>query len=230
MKMQAMNLRLLCSIQFQTILLLLVVLLHIKTLSVSGISIANSTFFGGNETDHQALLAFKRQITCDPENVFSSWNDCFHFCEWEGVTCGRKHRRVTVLDLQSRGLVGSLSPFIGNLSFIRKIVLANNTIGGKILDEVGRLFRLQVLRLTNNSFHGEIPANLSHCSNLYYLDVGNNNLLGSIPTELAFLLKLKYLYVDKNNLQGGIPAFLANLSSLQSTTFWEGIFPIPWVN
>ena len=140
--MQAMNLRLLCSIQFQTILLLLVVLLHIKTLSVSGISIATSTYFGGNETDHQALLAFKTQITRDPENVFSSWNDSLHFCEWEGVTCGRKHRRVIVLDLQSRGLVGSLSPYIGNLSFIREIELSNNTLGGNIPDEVGNLFRL----------------------------------------------------------------------------------------
>ena len=107
--------RLLCSIQFQTILLLLVVLQHVQTLSVFGISIATSTYFSGNETDHQALLTFKAQITCAPENIFSSWNDSLNFCEWEGVTCGRKHRRVTVLDLSTRGLVGSLSPYIGNL-------------------------------------------------------------------------------------------------------------------
>ena len=116
--------------------------MHVQTLSVFGIGLATSTYFGGNETDHQALLAFKTQITRGPENVFSSWNDSLHFCEWEGVTCGRKHRRVTVLDLHARGLVGSLSPYIGNLSFIREIVLVNNTIGGKIPDEVGRLFRL----------------------------------------------------------------------------------------
>ncbi|KAM4107665.1 hypothetical protein ACJW30_04G161600 [Castanea mollissima] len=213
--MQAMSLRLLCSIQFQTILLLFVVLLHVETLAVFGISIATSTYFGGNETDHLALLGFKRQISRDPENIFSSWNDSLHFCEWEGVTCGHKHRRVIKLDLQTRDLVGSLSPYIGNLSFIRKIVLVNNSIGGKIPDEVGRLFRLQVLRLSNNSFQGEIPANLSHCSNLYYLSVGRNNLSGSIPMELAFLLKLEYLFVYENNLKGEIPTFIGNLSSLQ---------------
>jgi hypothetical protein len=156
----AMSLRLLCSIHFQAILLFFIVLLHVKPLAVLSV---------GNETDHQALLAFKTKITDDPTNVFSSWNDSFHFCEWEGVTCGRKHRRVTVLDLQSRGLVGSLSPYIGNLSFIREIVLKNNTIGGKIPDEVGRLFRLQALKLNNNSLEGEIPANLSYCSNLKIL-------------------------------------------------------------
>ncbi|XP_050258911.1 receptor kinase-like protein Xa21 [Quercus robur] len=177
--------------------------------------IATSTYFGGNETDHQALLAFKRQITRDPENVFSSWNDSLHFCEWEGVTCGRKHRRVTVLDLSTRGLVGSLSPYIGNLSFIREIVLANNTIGGKIPDEVGRLFRLRVLRLTNNSFQGEIPANLSHCSNIKILRVGFNDLSGSIPKELASLSKLEFLAVTDNNLRGEIPSFIGNFSSLQ---------------
>ena len=82
--MQEMSMRLLCSIQFQTILLLLVVILHVETLAVFGISIGTSTYFGGNETDHQALLAFKTQITQAPENVFSSWNDSLHFCEWEG--------------------------------------------------------------------------------------------------------------------------------------------------
>nr|XP_023892072.1 probable LRR receptor-like serine/threonine-protein kinase At3g47570 [Quercus suber] len=187
-------------------------------------NIATSTYFGGNETDHQALLAFKRQITRDPENVFSSWNDSFHFCEWEGVTCGRKHRRVTVLDLSTRGLVGSLSPYIGNLSFIREIKLANNIIGGKIPDEVGRLFRLQLLRLSNNSFQGEIPANLSHCSNLKILRVGFNNLSGSIPKELASLSKLKFLALSTNNLRGGIPPFFGNFSSLQVLSAAENVF------
>nr|XP_023900157.1 receptor kinase-like protein Xa21 [Quercus suber] len=187
-------------------------------------SIATSTYFGGNETDHQALLAFKTQITRDPENVFSSWNDSLHFCEWEGVTCGRKHRRVTVLDLQSRGLVGSLSPYIGNLSFIREIVLTDNTIGGRIPDEVGRLFRLQVLWLSNNSFQGEIPANLSHCSNLKILRVGFNNLLGSIPKELASLSKLEFLALRTNNLMGGIPPFFGNFSSLQVLSAIENVF------
>ncbi|KAM4081917.1 hypothetical protein ACJW30_11G129800 [Castanea mollissima] len=35
----------------------------------------------------------------------SSWNDSIHFCHWRGVTCGRRHQRVTVLDLQSQKMV-----------------------------------------------------------------------------------------------------------------------------
>ncbi|KAL4632598.1 hypothetical protein ACB092_04G063100 [Castanea dentata] len=199
-----MSLRLLCPIHFQAILLLFIALLHVKIPTIfAGSSTSTFSYFGGNETDHQALLAFKKQITHDPENILSSWNDSLHFCEWEGVTCGHKHRRVTVLNLRSRGLVGSLSPYIGNLSFIRVIQLNNNTIGGQIVDEVGRLLRLRWLGLSINSFQGKIPANLSHCSKLKYLE------------ELASLSKLGFLFVRNNNLTGGIPPFIGNLSSLQ---------------
>ena len=192
----AMSLRLLCPIHFQAILLLFIALLHVKIPTIfAGSSTSTFSYFGGNEMDHQALLAFKKQITHDPKNILSSWNDSPHFCEWEGVTCGRRHRRVTILDLSSRGLVGSLSPYIGNLSFIRVFNLSNNTTGGQIVDEVGRLLRLRELSLAVNSFQGKIPANLSHCSKLKFLGVGKNNLSGSIPKELASLSELEFLAV-----------------------------------
>ncbi|KAM3701952.1 hypothetical protein ACJW31_05G213500 [Castanea mollissima] len=211
-----MRTRLLCSIHFLAILLLFYVN---STFTVLSSNTGSSGYFGGNETDYQALLAFKTKITQDPRNVLSSWNDSLHFCLWEGVTCGRKHRRVTVLNLTTRGLVGSLSPYIGNLSFMRVIDLSNNTIGGKIHNEVGCLFKLQVLRLSNNSFQGEIPANLSHCANLEHLNVGRNNLSGSIPMEFSSLSKLVEFRAYKNYLRGGIPPFIGNLSSLQTFSF-----------
>ncbi|KAM3733581.1 hypothetical protein ACB098_11G147100 [Castanea mollissima] len=37
----------------------------------------------------------------------SSWNDSIHFCQWKGVSCGRRHQRVTVLNLQSQKLTYS---------------------------------------------------------------------------------------------------------------------------
>ena len=99
----AMSLRLLCPIHFQAILLLFIALLHVKIHTIFvGSSTSTFSYFGGNETDHQALLAFKKQITHDPENILSSWNDSLHFCKWEGVACGHKHRRVILLDLIQR--------------------------------------------------------------------------------------------------------------------------------
>ncbi|KAL7253364.1 hypothetical protein ACSBR1_007819 [Camellia fascicularis] len=174
-----------------------------------------STSFGRNETDHLALLAFKSSITLDPEGLLRSWNNSFDFCEWEGVTCGHRHRRVTVLNLASRGLVGSLSPYIGNLSFLMEIRLSNNTFKGKIPPQIGHLKRLKRLSLYSNSIEGEIPVNLSRCSNLDYLHLGLNMLVGKIPEELNLLSKFTFLAIQGNNLTGTIPPSLGNITSLE---------------
>nr|GMD45784.1 probable LRR receptor-like serine/threonine-protein kinase At3g47570 [Ipomoea batatas] len=76
-----------------------------------------------NSTDQQALLAFKASLISDPFQLTASWNESTSFCEWVGITCGRKHQRVVKLNLSSSNLQGSLSPAIGNLSFLRVILL-----------------------------------------------------------------------------------------------------------
>lgn len=134
-----------------------------------------------NATDHFSLLAFKKEVTFDPAKVLSSWNDSFHFCFWRGVFCGRKHQRVTILSLPSSGLVGTLTPHLGNLTFLRWIDLTNNSFRGEIPQEVGRLFRLRHLVLMNNSIEGEIPSNLSNCPHLVTINVANNKLHDTIP-------------------------------------------------
>ncbi|KAI3519851.1 hypothetical protein L1887_09068 [Cichorium endivia] len=171
-----------------------------------------SASHGSNETDYQALLQFKSMITND---VLSSWNSSFHFCDWNGVSCGRRHRRVTALVLHSQGLEGSLSPHIGNLSFLRYLYLKNNSFQGTIPDELGRLSRLSFLHLGYNSISGVIPANLSRCSNLKDLRLGNNMLVGSIPKEISFLSKLTTLVVQYNKLTGGLSPFLGNITSME---------------
>ncbi|KAJ0771954.1 putative protein kinase RLK-Pelle-LRR-XII-1 family [Helianthus annuus] len=175
-----------------------------------------STSDGGNETDHQALLSFKSMITEDPNRSLTSWNSSVHFCDWVGVTCGKRHRRVTVIQLESQGLVGSLSPHVGNLSFLRQLYLTNNSFHGSIPHELGRLSRLRVLNLGVNKFNGFIPTNLSACSNLKELSLWGNRLVGSIPKEISFLSELTDIELDDNDLTGGIPPFLGNISSMQA--------------
>ncbi|KAG5589246.1 hypothetical protein H5410_039760 [Solanum commersonii] len=183
----------------------------------------------GNETDIQALLAIKEKVTQDPHGMFTSWNNSVHFCSWEGVTCGHLHQRVTKLHLTSLDLVGTLSPFIGNLTFLTSLKLELNNFHGKIPPQVGGLFRLQHLSLTNNSFSGEIPINLSRCLNLVILGVGWNQLSGKIPFELGSLQKLERLQVHNNNLNGPIPETLGNLSAIKSLSLsvnnLEGTIP-----
>ncbi|KAK3425081.1 hypothetical protein EUGRSUZ_F01797, partial [Eucalyptus grandis] len=162
-----------------------------------------------------ALLAFKAGIFEDPFRVLSSWNDSIGFCQWYGVICGRRHQRVTVLDLRSQGLFGSISPHIGNLSFLGEMWLQNNSFNQEIPPQLGQLRRLRILILTSNSLVGEIPRNILSCSDLVLLWLGKNELTGEIPRELGSLLKIREFALDRNNLTGSMPSSIGNLSSLE---------------
>ncbi|KAL8241388.1 hypothetical protein R6Q59_014743 [Mikania micrantha] len=170
---------------------------------------------GGNETDHEALLKIKSLVTYDPYGALSSWNNSFHFCDWDHVYCGKQHRRVTYIELESNGVEGYLSPYVGNLSFLHMLSLGNNSFQGTIPQELGRLSRLRSLYLYRNKFSGVIPANISGCFNLVGIGLASNELVGSIPKEISYLSKLAFLSLFYNKLTGGIPPFLGNLTSME---------------
>ncbi|XP_059643213.1 putative receptor-like protein kinase At3g47110 [Cornus florida] len=198
-----------------TLSLVFITLLHIVMTTLPNATASSTVTTGRNETDHLALLAIKSKIVHDPQGVVSSWNESLHFCMWEGVACGRRHRRVITIHLPSRGLAGSLSPYVGNLSFLRVLNLSSNTLEGEIPPQLGHLFRLQILNLNNNSFEGEIPVNLSHCSNLRYLGVHDNKVVGKLSEEFGSLSQLTHLIIHGNHFAGKIPQFIGRLASLK---------------
>ncbi|XXG71821.1 hypothetical protein AAC387_Pa07g1059 [Persea americana] len=104
-------------------------------------SITCTTKESPNSTDALALLAFKQRN--DPFNSLSTWNDSLPFCQWQGITCSRRHPlRVVAMNLTGLQLAGPLSPFIANLTFLREIDLSRNKLHGQIPQEFGCLFRL----------------------------------------------------------------------------------------
>ncbi|KAI5669371.1 hypothetical protein M9H77_19224 [Catharanthus roseus] len=190
----------LCSVYHLLLLLLLATINSISALQ--------------NDTDRLALLDFKRYILDDPYGTLESWNDTVHHCLWQGITCNTRHQRVMVLNLRGKTLSGSISPRIGNISFLEVIHLGENLFHGEIPQELGRLFRLTSLNISFNLVSGEIPVNLSRCSKLSVLHIGSNYLEGKIPVELGSLKGLEYLILQMNNFSGEIPNSLGNLSSL----------------
>ncbi|CAL5431497.1 unnamed protein product [Camellia sinensis] len=174
-----------------------------------------------NETDRVALVAFKAAIDQDPFGALTSWNHSLHHCQWNGILCSRRHPdRVIGLTLKSQGLVGSLSPHVGNLSFLKSIVLQNNSFHGPIPHEMGRLFRLQTIEFSTNSFGGGIPNDLSRCSKLEWLNLNYNNLTGNIqlstiPPSIGNLSSLSNLSFVDCNLHGEIPGVIAELPGLR---------------
>ncbi|CAL5057149.1 unnamed protein product [Urochloa decumbens] len=166
-----------------------------------------------NTTDMLTLYHFKHTIT-DPREALISWNKTTPFCSWKGVTCSPMYPgRVALLDLDGLGLVGQLSPSLGNLTFIERFNLSSNGFVGP-LPHLNYLPELLVLDLSKNSLQGGIPPSLTNLSNLKVLDLSGNRLEGPIPLEIGSLYNLLGLDLSRNNFIGFIPSTFRNLSNL----------------
>ncbi|GLJ21139.1 hypothetical protein SUGI_0386640 [Cryptomeria japonica] len=167
-----------------------------------------------NYSDQQALMAFKVALSLDPFNSLIDWSPNHTFCNWTGITCSSRRQRVVSLNLTGMRLLGSISPSLGNLSFLRLLNLNNNSFQGHIPYQLGRLFRLTWLGLSDNNLEGPIPYQLGRLFRVRRLGLSYNNLSGSIPAEFSLLSNLEIMLLEVNNLTGIIPPFLGNLSSL----------------
>ncbi|KAL3641371.1 hypothetical protein CASFOL_016339 [Castilleja foliolosa] len=192
-------------------------------------------------TDQNALLAFKNTITRNPNSTLpDNWSTNISVCNWIGVSCSTKHQRVISLNISGFALSGTLSPHLGNLTFLRYLDMSSNNFTGPIPSELSRLYRLRVInmsynsltgkipswlgalpkleqiRLRNNTFSGTIPTSLfTNNSKIQILNLRYNYLNGSIPDEIGNCSSLQYVYLDYNELTGPIPYGIFNLSSIR---------------
>nr|QAS62476.1 LRR receptor-like serine/threonine-protein kinase EFR [Sedum alfredii] len=185
-----------------------------KTLGVSFSSERNN-----DEKDRTSLLDLRDGFIAggssqSTDEALNSWNASLHFCQWRGVTCGKKHRRVTEIDLSGQMLKGVISPSVGNLTFLRSLYLRNNLLRGELPTQIGQLRRIQYLDLGMNYLQGQIPVELSNCSTLLWLGLHANNFTGEIPYQFSSLSKINVFYAQQNSLVGELPRFFRNLSSL----------------
>ncbi|XWS48324.1 hypothetical protein CRYUN_Cryun13aG0066000 [Craigia yunnanensis] len=182
---------------------------------------------GGNETDHVALLAIKDKITKDPMQVTRSLNKSLHLCQWKGVSCSR-HQRVTILNLNSQGMVGFISPSIGNLSFLRILDLSNNSFQGAVTPDqssvqvatglippsIYNLSYLTTSFMRSNQVQGSLPRSVGvTLHNIKVLSLSANQLNGIIPVSISNVSNLEILELSINNFFGGVPS-LASLKKL----------------
>ncbi|KAL5775180.1 hypothetical protein ACOSP7_012737 [Xanthoceras sorbifolium] len=170
--------------------------------------------YSSNFTDQSALLSFQSAIRFDPTNPVLGGNWTLFFY-WVGVSCGRNRQRVTSLNLSDKGLHGTISPHIGNLSFLVSLDLRNNSFYGKLPNEISRLHRLKELLFQFNQLEGNIPPPIHHCRKLQLLSLESNRLSGGIPEEFGLLSSLRELNLHMNYLNGAIPSSLGNISTIQ---------------
>ncbi|CAO2146164.1 unnamed protein product [Urochloa humidicola] len=172
-----------------------------------------------NVSDHLTLMALKSLVTSDPSRALATWgNQSVPLCQWQGVLCGLKgsrHGRVVALDLGELNLVGTITPALGNLTYLRLLNLSSNHFHGILPPELGNLHDLEDLQLSYNSIEGQIPSSLSNCSHLINISINVNKLQGVIPKEFGSLHNLQILHLESNALTGTIPSSIGNLVNLK---------------
>lgn len=169
-------------------------------------------------TDESSLVAFKALVISDPYSMLANnWSTSSSVCNWVGVSCDKKHNRVHSLNLASMGLRGTLSPSLGNLSFLVILDLSNNSFSGQFPKEICWLRRLRILNLNKNKLNEGIPTALGELSQLKYLDIGFNNFSGFIPHSIYNLSKLEDFICEQNSIEGTIPPMIRQLYRLK---FW----------
>lgn len=159
-----------------------------------------------NTTDQQALLSLKDHLhPNDPQKLLSqNWSSSDSVCNWLGVSCGVRHRRVTALNISYLGLTGTIPPQLGNLSFLTTLAMQNNSFYGAIPDELAQLRRLKSINLNFNNLDAEIPSWLGSLHALQELLLQRNNFIGSIPPSLGNISSLEILDLSYNKLSGTI--------------------------
>lgn len=155
----------------------------------------------GASWTNNAGWATADDVTCNP-------------CQWYGVVCNGLDR-VIELNLRNNNLSGSLSPSLGNLSYLKKIDFWNHSMSGAIPDIFIQLPALEYLDLSNGAFSGNMP-DFTGLNALHTLYLESNQLTGPLRPEIGNLSAINIFWAKNNQLSGCIPTTYSQLCNIQS--------------
>jgi len=171
--------------------------------------ILNSCAPACTEQDSLALLALYN--TTNGINWNTTWNLNAPISTWHGVTMSADGCNVQELNLSNNNLVGTISPEIGNLSALTRLLLHTNNLTGSISPEIANATELHQIWLFSNQLSGILPPEIGNLNQLTHLGLGGNQLTGSIPASYGDLSSLGFLALKNNNLSGCFDINLANI-------------------
>jgi Leucine-rich repeat (LRR) protein len=122
--------------------------------------------------------------------------------------------RLRVLNLSNNRLDAEAFSIICQVESLTELKIANNAIGGALLEKIGALKNLEVLDVHGNSFEG-LPESLGDLTRLRILQISENKI-SSIPFDAISKLPLTDIIATKNNLGGTlIPESIQGFSRLR---------------
>ncbi|CAO2826010.1 unnamed protein product [Amaranthus hypochondriacus] len=107
-----------------------------------------------------------------PLQIALDWKGNDPCANWLGITCSNKN--ITTINLQSRGLSGTLSPKFASLTSVQTLILAHNNITGTIPEEFTRMPNLKTFDVSFNNLYGKVPKFSSHT----HVNLGGNFNIG----------------------------------------------------
>ncbi|KAJ6693459.1 hypothetical protein OIU85_004246 [Salix viminalis] len=161
-----------------------------------------------------------RNSLIDINNNLSNWrrgDPCTS--NWTGVWCfdeAKEDGNLHVRDLQllNMNLSGTLSPSLGNLTYMEILDFMWNRITGSIPPAIGNIKSLKLLLLNGNQLTGSLPEELGYLPILDRIQIDQNYISGPIPKSFANLNSTKHFHMNNNSISGQIPAELSRLPNL----------------
>ncbi len=142
--------------------------------------------------EREALISLYNQTGGSNWTSNSGWlGESGTECSWLGVSCLGGH--VNRLDLNNRGLTGTIPRELVLLSNLKELDLSHNQLKGNIPYELGKI-------VTTSSITDLMPSQEEEPSiQLETLHLHNNQLTGTIPNNFR---DLKILTLHRNKLEG----------------------------
>ena len=161
----------------------------------------------------EALANFynSTQMFSSYSSALQNWFINKDYCRFTGISCD-SIGYVTGIDLNNKGLAGTLPQTWDNLNRINKLRVTGNLIAGPIPTHLYELDSLNTIEIANNRFTGEIPRDFRFLKNLRRLVLSYNKLNGTIPSELCEMTRLSAFQISNNvDMTGEIPPCFGGL-------------------
>ena len=197
------------------------------------------------QRERAALEAIYRSTGGGEWSTSTNWLGEAALGDWYGVELNAAGRVVglqlgawddVLREYVGNGLTGALPAELGDLRFLRRLVMEGNArLGGRIPGELGNLTNLRRLHFGGNALTGAVPAELGNLTTLEELNLGGNALTGPLPETLANLTNLEWLSLWGDMWSPGPPpSWLGELTGLRALDLgghrFAGSIPVAWRN